>query len=278
MGRREGSRARAASSGSSGRQLSAGRWGRIDVVTDATERATGEARRPIDGRALALISTLGAVGFIVAMVIAAWLYPGGTWARPRAIGHSLWGNYLCDLMQLRARNGAPTPVGSLVARVGTVLMFAAIASFYVQVARLERAASWLARVTVGFGLPGSAIGCVIPLTPSDQFPVAHAVVVVSAFLPSFVAVLGAAVICLRTATTTRAVKLMALVTLIFGGLDGLLYILAYVSFWLGYLPPRDVQLKINDLLPALQRVGTIGMVAWVLAVARARAETSGAKV
>ncbi len=232
----------------------------------ASAPETSSPRTRVRTRALAAVSILGVLGFLVCVTLAAAWYPGGTWMNRRAIGHSLWGNYLCDLMQLRARNGEPMPVGSVVARAGTLLMCVAMACFYEQVARLERTSA-LAGVTRSVGLLGAALACAIPFLPSDQFRVGHLVAVVAAFLPSLVACAAAAALCLRSPTSSRAIKLAALVAVIFGGLDGGLYILAYVSFWLGYVPPRETQLLVNELLPALQRVASFALVAWVLAVA-----------
>ncbi len=238
----------------------------------APETSTPTTRVPT--RALAVAATVGVLGFLACVTLAAAWYPGGTWMNRRAVGHSLWGNYLCDLMQLRARNGEPMPVASLVARAGTLLMCVALACFFEQVARLARARATtqvtLARVTRGFGVVGSALACAIPFLPSDHARVGHLVAVVASFLPCLVACIAAAALCLRAPATSRAVKLAALVTVIVGGLDGGLYILAYVSFWLGYVPPRETQLLVNELLPALQRVAMIALAAWILAVSAER--------
>lgn len=45
----------------------------------------------------------------LATAVGASRYPGGTWAAPRAAGHSVWGNFLCDLARDVAVNGQPNP-------------------------------------------------------------------------------------------------------------------------------------------------------------------------
>jgi len=52
------------------------------------------------------IPILAMVLFILFYVIAALHYPGGSWNDPNHAGFSIWNNYLCDLLDTYAINGA----------------------------------------------------------------------------------------------------------------------------------------------------------------------------
>lgn len=232
------------------------------------------ADTPAEARArrrLAAIAIGGALLFLIAFAVAAALYPGGTWTNRRAPGHSLLANYLCDLMQERALNGQPAAVGALVIRAGALAMFIAIGAFYLLVARLERPPGRAARLARGVGVSAAAIACTIPFLTSDRSRTAHLVAVVATFLPALVATVAAARVCLRSPQTTPWIRAAALVALVAGSVDGFLYIFAYGAHALGLPPPLPVRRLVGDLIPVLQRIASVGVIAWVLALAaRAR--------
>lgn len=215
--------------------------------------------------ALVAIAGGGALIFVVSFVIAAALYPGGTWVQRTSSGHSFFGNYLCDLMQARALNGRAAGVGAWVARSGALAMFAAVASFFIQVARLERP-SVRSRLVLRAGVLACVLGAGVPIVTSDQLRAAHVALVVAAFVPALVATIAAAQICLRSPAAGRWIKAAALLTLGAGAIDGILYAFAYGAHGLEMPLPRELRRAINDLLPLLQRIATVGLVAWVLAV------------
>jgi len=51
-----------------------------------------------------------------------------------------------------------------------------------------------------------------------------------------------------------------------GGIDGFLYAFAYGAYAVNFRPPDDVRRLINDLLPFLQRIATLGLLAWMFAL------------
>jgi hypothetical protein len=57
--------------------------------------------------AAALLLLLGAGA--LASAVAAVHYPGGTWMDRTTVGHSFWGNFLCDIARDRALDGRPHP-------------------------------------------------------------------------------------------------------------------------------------------------------------------------
>ena len=59
----------------------------------------------IPGRNVLLLPLAGMVIFILLYIVAAILYPGGSWRSPESTGFSFWNNYLCDLLDHYAING-----------------------------------------------------------------------------------------------------------------------------------------------------------------------------
>ena len=62
---------------------------------------TPKAPKPI----ILLLPLLGLLLFVFLYILAAFEYPGGSWAMPQQIGFSFWNNYLCDLLDEFAING-----------------------------------------------------------------------------------------------------------------------------------------------------------------------------
>ncbi len=218
------------------------------------------------GRQLAAIAIISLLLFVTAFAVAASLYPGGTWASRAILGHSFFGNYLCDLMQPRALNGRPAELGSLFARFGTVALSVAHASFYVQVANLDDPPSARARLSRRAGLLACAISLAIPLVTADALHTLHVIIVVAAFVPALVATSAALLICMHSPSSTRTLRLLAPLTLGVAGINFALYAFVYGAAWLGAELPRPLVLLLHDLLPISQRIALIGLVAWILAV------------
>ena len=226
-------------------------------------------------RWLVALCAAGTACFIACFAAAIAYYPGGTWFDSNAAGHSFAKNFLCDLMQTRALNGQDASSGARIASIGMIAMLAAIAAFYALIARFELPVSRAGRIARGAGLLACVLGCAVPLTPSDRFRNGHVAAVLCGFAPSLVATIAALVVCMRAPRVSIWLRSAALVTLVAGALDGLAYAFAYARY---YASPQAAQSPLlNASLPALQRVATIGMVAWVLAVCvhanRARAST-----
>jgi hypothetical protein len=210
------------------------------------------------------VSAAGTVCFVVCYGIAIALYPGGTWWDRGAVGHSFTHNFLCDLMQSQALNGEPAPVGSFLARIGMAVMLVGLVAFYAQIARLETPISRAGRVAERAGLVACGLGFAVPIITSDLSRSGHLVAVVSAFLPSFVATIAAAIVCLRAPSVSLSMRAAAVVTLASGALDGFGYLFVYTSPALG-LVPESVQTRIwiGEALPLLQRIATLGLIVWV---------------
>ena len=62
--------------------------------------------RPSTSNRLILILPLVGMGmFVLLYLLAAYMYPGGSWLIPEADRFSFWNNYLCDLLDYYAVNG-----------------------------------------------------------------------------------------------------------------------------------------------------------------------------
>ncbi len=172
-------------------------------------------------------------------------------------------------MQSTSLNGEPAPIGSLLARVGITAMLLGLVPFYAEVASLEEPETRAGRVARRAGMLACLIGLAIPIVTSDLWRLGHLIVVVAAFLPSFVATVAASVISLRAPGVWWLVRAAALTTLVFGGLDGFLYLFVYISPALGLVPESEqTRTLIGLALPALMRIATISVLVWVVAMAR----------
>lgn len=217
-------------------------------------------------RVLVAICASGTAIFIACYAAAMALYPGGTWWNRRTVGHSFTRNFLCDLMQSRALNGEPTPTGSLLARLGMFAMLVALVAFYEQIAKLQSPVSKAGRVARMGGRIACLIGCTVPIITSDLWRIGHLVTVVAAFVPSLVATVAALVVCMRAPSVSWLIRGLALLTLGSGALDGFAYLFVYTAPALGMVPSSfETRILINSALPFLQRVATLGLLAWVLA-------------
>ncbi|MGB5238264.1 MAG: hypothetical protein WBM43_06860 [Flavobacteriaceae bacterium] len=57
------------------------------------------------GRFILVLPLAGMGMFILLYLVAAFMYPGGSWMYPEAESFSFWNNYLCDLLDYYAVNG-----------------------------------------------------------------------------------------------------------------------------------------------------------------------------
>ena len=67
------------------------------------------SRGPGGSRVLAAVLLLLLGAAALASAVAAVQYPGGTWMDRSTVGHSFWGNFLCDIARDFALDGHPHP-------------------------------------------------------------------------------------------------------------------------------------------------------------------------
>lgn len=194
--------------------------------------------------------------FLALVGAAMWLYPGGTWFDARAVGHTFWENFLCDLFHRRALNGADNARSALLATVGTLVMFGSLAAFFTMVSLFDSRPRRSARVAKIAGWLACAAGVFVPLTPSDRSRVGHLSAVLIACAPAIVATSASVWLSVR-APVQRSITALALATLAFGTVDAVLYAIAF-----------SVDARMDRLylaLPIFQRLATISLLGWVLA-------------
>lgn len=190
---------------------------------------------------------------VACSAVAIGRYPGGTWCDRGSEGHSMWGNFLCDLLHAHGLNGLPNPGASL-ARVSMLALIAAFALFWWSMVGNARPSR--GRVVLGVSASLSVLGMVlVPLLASDRFPRAHGAAVMTAGLPGFAAMILSVAIVYRQHRWLGCVGVGAI---LFSLLDMGLYVKSY--FGTGDCAP---------LLPALQRIALV-LVLGFLAGAAAR--------
>lgn len=184
------------------------------------------------------------------------LYPGGTWFDRQTRGHSMWKNFLCDLLHEQALNGADNRLVSRLMRTGMLAMLAGLAAFFALVPALEREETRAGRLARRAGVLACALCCAVPLTPSDVYPRGHIAAVLVACVPALFAVPAALVVCLRSPRASMAVRALAALTLVNGVLDTLGY--AYAAATTTHL--------LDWTLPVFQRLALFALLGWIVAL------------
>jgi hypothetical protein len=205
----------------------------------------------------ALLLLLLAAG-AVATGLGAARYPGGSWVDPGAPGHSLWGNFLCDIARTMAVNGRPNP-GAAWGRAAEWSFVAALWLFWWIVPALldGRRLRWPVRALGSLGTLGLVL---VPVTAGG----AHALALVTGAGPGFVA----AALVLGGLRSRPWLALAGTIALLLAALE----LALYLRFREGPLPIG---------VPAMQRVALLAAVVWMGACALAllqpqEAETAGA--
>ena len=187
--------------------------------------------------------------FLLLEVPAMALYPGGTWWEPGLRGHRFWQNFLCDLEWRVALNGQPNPVGSMLAQGAMLVLVAGFVPFWSLASRRGRAAR-------GLGLASVAGMIAVALMPSERFGALHGAAVMAAGLTG----LGAAGLATlgQLRTGRKGLAALGTATLVVSLVDLALYARAAL-----YGGPGSL------LVPALQKVALLFLLAWMSAVTAA---------
>ena len=195
------------------------------------------------------------------------LYPGGNWLDPTAPGHDFARNFLCDILGPVAWNGAANREGRALALGGYWLFCATFAWFW-----WLAPTGWSARhrrlghLTRLAGLASAAAMVAVPLWPPSSRDWLHQIVVYLSGIPGGLAAVGATAGLHRGGfRRSAALAILVLATVLANG------VVYAVHTRLSGTP--------TALLPTLQRVGALSMVAWVLSrawdLARRRANPPG---
>ncbi|HEY1335195.1 MAG TPA: hypothetical protein VGF31_13125, partial [Myxococcaceae bacterium] len=207
-------------------------------MEDASPRDPGSTR-PL---AVVLLALLG--GGVLAAVVAAASYPGGTWMDRSTVGHSFWANFLCDVARDPALDGRPHPAAvwgraaewALVLALG---VFFWIAPALVQPERRGRTIRLLGVVAM-LGL------LLVPVT--EKVP--HALALIAGAGPGFAATLLLLGV-LRQRLVLAWLGVLAL------GLSGL-----ELALFLGF-HERFGATAVPLAVPAVQRLAVLAAIAWM---------------
>ena len=105
-----------------------------------------------------LIPLFGMALFVLCYLIAAGLYPGGSWNNPGQLGFSWRHNYLCDLLDTRAVNGMLN-TGRHWARVALGLLSLGLVVLWYRLPALARGPVWFRQLLRYSGL--AALGTMV---------------------------------------------------------------------------------------------------------------------
>lgn len=208
----------------------------------------------------ARLIVVASVAFGFLHLAAAALYPGGTWFDLHATRYDLGRNYLCDVMQPVALNGASNRVGAGLGVASFLALTAGLFGVWRHLGALVAAsAPTLGRVMVRAG----TLGCVglvgVALLPSGVVGRWHALVVFVAVGASLVSLVAARVAVARHVTHARAVRVWMGALAVLVTVDAALYAASIAS-------PR----MMTPATPMLQKAIAVAALGWMLAVARVR--------
>jgi hypothetical protein len=198
----------------------------------------------------------GVIGFAALEIPAMALYPGGTWWDATTRGHRFWQNFLCDLEWRVALNGAPNLLGARLARAAMLVIVLAFGPFWLTVPRLFDRLRRTGTAVRLLGLASVAGMLAVAFMPSDRFGSLHGVAVVIAGLP------GLSAAALSVAGLALGEPRHSIPAAIGGGMlaFALTDFVLYVSHLVG-------QVEGTPLVPALQKVALLLLLAWMVVVA-----------
>lgn len=193
---------------------------------------------------------LGLLAFVVLAVAAHVAYPGGSWFDPDAPRVSFWTNYWSDLLRPIALDGTPNPIGARLALAGIVVLATTLLVFWWSV---PAAAHESRRRRLVAGLFGTASAMLLAPLALRVGP--KLTMLVTASVLGLVA-LGSVLSGTWRATPTRLHVLGVLLIAIIVGVVA--------------LHIEDVLLGANarPVTPALQKLGTVLLVAWMFELTR----------
>jgi hypothetical protein len=225
--------------------------------TRSPPRPKRRVRRPEFVRALTRAGawlTFAALAVGTALLGAAMrLYPGGSVAAPDRQGHSFWLNYLCDLTNDTAVNGASNAGGSAVARAGMLTLSVTLGLVWLILPRLLEGGRW-SKGLARWGGVLCALGLIA--VPSANGAL-HAPVILATVVPG-VSAMGTTLVGFARAGR-RGLLGLALAVLAVSVVGAAVYA-AKVAGWLPATAP---------VVPASQRIAALLLVTWMAAVAAA---------
>ena len=209
------------------------------------------ARTTTFGFVIAFLTLGSCACFLASMHV----YPGGNWIDVRAPGHDFARNFLCDILAPVAQNDVANPVGSRLALAGYLLFACAFALHWWRLPAFLARDNRRTRFAVRWMGVGSTLAMVaVPLWPPSAENWLHQIVVYASGIPGGVAALLACVGLWRAGERAAAGFGAFVLATTLG--NGAVYALHMA-----------LSGEPTVVLPLLQRIGAVSMVAWVLALA-----------
>lgn len=203
----------------------------------------------------ALLGT--SVAFVVLFGLAAHAYAGGTHFDHEAIGHDFWRNTLCDVARTVAINDRPNGCACWLARVAMLTLALGIGVLFVALPRFFPSLPRLGRLVRVLGV--ATVPCVVAvvLLPTDRFGALHGLAVVLAGTLGLTTVFLALKGLFSDARAARHIVSLGVITMAVAAVDFALYVVELAS-------QGAAQLAV----PVLERLTTILLLAWMVAICR----------
>jgi hypothetical protein len=212
---------------------------------------------------------LGLAGFVALTALAAAVYPGGTFCDAGAPRYEFWGNFFCDLTQPVTQRGADNARSRTLAQASFASFSLALIPFWWELGGLIRA--WRGTATRVAGLLSALATNVIAWLPSAASPSLHqASVFVAALAGLGAGVLGVAGLVARgNVEETRTLRApgfgRARAQRVAGWIGGLALLLGAADAT--YYAYAIAVPGCHALLPALQKLAALCVIAWMALVA-----------
>jgi hypothetical protein len=201
---------------------------------------------PGSSRAVAVVLLGLLAAGAVASAVAASSYPGGTWMDRTTVGHSFWGNFLCDISRDPALDGLPHPAAPWGRAAEWTLVIALGLFFWIVPALVEpRRRGWSVRILGAIATLGLVL---VPVTSGP----AHALALIAGAGPGF----AATVLVLRGLRHRPALAGLGVLALALSVLE--------LGLFLGFNERFRVT-AVPLAVPAVQRLALLAAVAWMAA-------------
>lgn len=201
--------------------------------------------------------------FVLAIAVAMWAYPGGTWWDRARVGHSFWQNFLCDLLHDPSLNHHPNKFGSRLTTAGMLVFVFGLSVFWSMTGQLLCCCQRLSGLVILLGVAGMPLIAAVPLLPSNRFPKWHTAAVTLGGLPALLALV---LLTVGFFYEPHLPRVMRSFTACFA-----LLVLICLGLYVGEAVFGGPSLRI---LPILERIASIAAVLWVFALLRRTRELS----
>lgn len=190
--------------------------------------------------------------FVVFIVAAAAVYPGGNYYDRSHPKHHFWYNFLCDLLHQHALGGGNNVAGARLATIGMLALVVSMITYFSLSLSLMPSRVNLGTACLVAGIMSSLGLVAVALTPSDALPRLHTAAIVLATAPGMVAVVALVFGRLSEPGTAPWFLMLGVLMLAAVAVTAVVFV---VHTWFGGGFIR--------VLPSMQRVAAIACVLWI---------------